>query len=75
MRTTYGLSVTGYAGPTGGTPEDPVGTVYCALAAEGRPTRCERFSIMGDRDRVRLFAATSALELLRHRLLSGLSAP
>jgi nicotinamide-nucleotide amidase len=69
--TTYGLSVTGYAGPTGGTPEDPVGTVYCALAAEDQPTRCERFSIMGDRDRVRLFAALSALELLRQRLLAG----
>ncbi|MDY7229242.1 CinA family nicotinamide mononucleotide deamidase-related protein [Hyalangium rubrum] len=73
--TTYGLSVTGYAGPTGGTPEDPVGTVYCALAARGSPTRCERFSITGDRDRVRLFAATSALELLRHHLLTGTSAP
>jgi nicotinamide-nucleotide amidase len=73
--TTYGLSVTGYAGPTGGTPEDPVGTVYCALAAEGQPTRSERFSIMGDRDRVRLFAATSALELLRQRLLAGHSVP
>jgi len=73
--TTYGLSVTGYAGPTGGTPEDPVGTVYCALAEQGRPTCCERFSIMGDRDRVRLFAATSALELLRQRLLTGASVP
>ncbi len=73
--TTYGLSVTGYAGPTGGTPEDPVGTVYCALAAEGRPTHCERFSLMGDRDRVRLFAATSALELLRQRLLARPSVP
>lgn len=71
--TTYGLSVTGYAGPTGGTPEDPVGTVYCALAQKGRPTHCERFSIKGDRDRVRLFAATSALELLRLRLLTGAS--
>jgi nicotinamide-nucleotide amidase len=73
--TTYGLSVTGYAGPTGGTPEDPVGTVYCALSEEGAPTRCERFSIMGDRERVRLFAATAALELLRHRLLRGASVP
>jgi nicotinamide-nucleotide amidase len=69
--TTYGLSVTGYAGPTGGTPEDPVGTVYCALVAEGQLPQCERFSIMGDRDRVRLFAATSALEMLRQRLLAG----
>jgi nicotinamide-nucleotide amidase len=73
--TTYGLSVTGYAGPTGGTPEDPVGTVYCALATEGQPTRCERFLIMGDRDRVRLFAAIYALELLRQRLLAGHSVP
>jgi nicotinamide-nucleotide amidase len=73
--TTYGLSVTGYAGPTGGTPEDPVGTVYCALASEGAPTRSERFTFMGDRDRVRLFAAISALELLRQRLLAGPSVP
>jgi nicotinamide-nucleotide amidase len=73
--TTYGLSVTGYAGPTGGTPEEPVGTVYCALAAEGSPTRCERLSIAGDRDRVRLFAATSALELLRQHLLTRPSVP
>jgi competence/damage-inducible protein CinA-like protein len=72
---TYGLSVTGYAGPTGGTAEDPVGTVYCALAAEGASTRSERFSLMGDRDRVRLFAAISALELLRQHLLAKPSVP
>jgi nicotinamide-nucleotide amidase len=66
--THYALSVTGYAGPSGGTPEDPVGTVYCALAAQGHPTRCERFSLSGDRDRVRQFAASSALELLRQHL-------
>ncbi|WP_224241769.1 CinA family nicotinamide mononucleotide deamidase-related protein [Hyalangium gracile] len=71
--TTYSLSVTGYAGPTGGTPEDPVGTVYCGFAAEGHPTRCERFSFAGDRDRVRLFAASSALEMLRQHLLTGTS--
>lgn len=68
--TTYSLSVTGYAGPTGGTPEDPVGTVYCGFAAEGHPTRCERFIFTGERDLVRLFAASSALELLRQHLLA-----
>ncbi|WP_375771425.1 CinA family nicotinamide mononucleotide deamidase-related protein [Archangium gephyra] len=73
--TTYSLSVTGFAGPTGGTAENPVGTVYCALAGEGIPTRCERFSISGDRDLVRLFAASYALELLRERLLTPPSAP
>ncbi|WP_224365888.1 CinA family nicotinamide mononucleotide deamidase-related protein [Hyalangium versicolor] len=73
--TTYSLSVTGYAGPTGGTPEDPVGTVYCGFAAEGHPTHCERFTFVGDRERVRLFAANSALELLRQHLLSRASVP
>ena len=71
--TTYGLSVTGFAGPTGGTPEEPVGSVYCALAAPGVPTRCERLSIPGDRDTVRLLAASSTLELLREHLLTAAS--
>jgi nicotinamide-nucleotide amidase len=69
-QSTYALSVTGFAGPSGGTSEEPVGTVYCALAEEGAPTRCERFVIPGDRETVRLFAASHALELLRERLLS-----
>ncbi|WP_338869701.1 CinA family nicotinamide mononucleotide deamidase-related protein [Myxococcus stipitatus] len=68
---TYGLSVTGYAGPGGGTPEDPVGTVYCALAGPNLPTRCERMSFSGDRERVRLFAASHTLEMLRQHLLSA----
>ncbi|MBM7118533.1 CinA family nicotinamide mononucleotide deamidase-related protein [Archangium primigenium] len=73
--TTYGLSVTGVAGPTGGTPEEPVGSVYCALAVEGGPTRAERFSLSGDRELIRLFAASHALELLREHLLSSASRP
>lgn len=73
--TTHGLSVTGFAGPGGGTAEEPVGTVYCALASEGRPTRCERFSLAGPRDVVRLFAAFHALEMLRERLLTEPTAP
>jgi nicotinamide-nucleotide amidase len=72
---TYGLSVTGFAGPDGGTAEDPVGTVYCALAGPGGPTRCERLQLLGDREQVRLFAAHSALELLRERLLAGSATP
>lgn len=69
--TTYGLSVTGYAGPGGGTPEDPVGTVYCALAGPDLVTRCERMSFSGDRERMRLFAASHTLEMLRQHLLSA----
>ncbi|AGC42806.1 competence/damage-inducible protein CinA [Myxococcus stipitatus DSM 14675] len=69
--TTYGLSVTGYAGPGGGTPDDPVGTVYCALAGPDMATRCERMSFSGDRERVRLFAASHTLEMLRQHLLTA----
>ncbi|NPD24244.1 CinA family nicotinamide mononucleotide deamidase-related protein [Corallococcus exiguus] len=68
---TFGLSVTGYAGPGGGTPEDPVGTVYCGLSGPGMEPRCERISLAGDRDRVRLFAASHVLEMLRLHLLAA----
>ncbi|HZH02641.1 MAG TPA: CinA family nicotinamide mononucleotide deamidase-related protein [Myxococcaceae bacterium] len=61
---TFGLATTGYAGPTGGTDEDPVGTVYCALVGPG-VDRVERYSLPGERERVRLFGAALALDLLR----------
>ena len=72
---TFGLSVTGYAGPGGGTPEDPVGTVYCALAGPDLEPRCERVSLAGDRDRVRLFSAAHVLEMLRLHLLAAPVSP
>lgn len=60
----WGLAVTGYAGPGGGTAADPVGTVYLAVAGP-RETRVERRTFLGDRERVRRFAAHGALDLLR----------
>ena len=62
--TDYALSVTGYAGPDGGTKEHPVGTVFVGLAT---PEGCEvrRLRLPGDRDRVRNFAVQNALNLLR----------
>jgi nicotinamide-nucleotide amidase len=59
----YGLAVTGYAGPAGGTAEDPVGTFYYALAGEAE-TQVQRGRVDGDRERVRQFAAYRALEML-----------
>jgi nicotinamide-nucleotide amidase len=67
--TTYGLSVTGFAGPTGGTASDPVGTVYYALAGPSG-SKSQRSLLPGDRDRVRAFAAYQALDLLRHHLIA-----
>jgi nicotinamide-nucleotide amidase len=67
---TYALSVTGYAGPEGGTEADPVGTVYLGLATpEG--VAAKRYRFTGDRVRVRRLATQYALDLLRGYLLRG----
>ncbi len=58
-----GLAVTGIAGPSGGTPEKPVGTVWIAAAARGGSTLERRFRFFGDRDGVRRRAAVAALLL------------
>jgi nicotinamide-nucleotide amidase len=60
----WSLSVTGFAGPEGGTPEEPVGAVYVAVVGPG-VEQVERHFFPGDRDRVRRFAAHAAVDLLR----------
>jgi len=64
------IAVTGIAGPTGGTPEKPVGTVWLA-ARYGSETRTLKRIFPGDRGEIRARAAQAALDLLR-RLLAGL---
>ena len=66
--TDFGLAVTGIAGPSGGTVEKPVGTVYMALAtATGERVVCHHFG--GSRDEIRRLSACHALDLLRRHLL------
>ena len=57
-----GLAVTGIAGPTGGSVEKPVGTVYIALAGEGK-TVVRPYRIPGDRAAVRSGTVEEALGL------------
>lgn len=57
----YGLSVTGIAGPDGGTAEKPVGTVWFAYAAAGGPTLSVRHRFDGDRDTIRRLTVSTAL--------------
>ncbi len=62
----WAVSLTGYAGPEGGTAENPVGTVFIGLAGPSGKTRALRFRFpAGDRDRVRQFAVQAALNVLR----------
>jgi len=66
---TYALSTTGYAGPSGGTDFDPVGTVYLGVAGP-QQTRVVRVRYGGDRGRVRALATQGALDLLRKTLIA-----
>jgi nicotinamide-nucleotide amidase len=66
--TDFGLSVTGIAGPGGGTAEKPVGLVYVGLA-DAQGVTHHKLQLPGDRHLVRWRASQGALELLRRRLL------
>ena len=65
--THLGLSSTGIAGPTGGTKEKPVGTVYIALT-DGVETICRHYAYRWDRRRNKLISSEAALMLLRNYL-------
>lgn len=67
--TTFGLATTGIAGPTGGTPEKPVGLVCVGLAWDGGDAARE-FRLLGERTLIKYRGAQMALELLRRHLLS-----
>src|SRR5262245_7043487 len=65
-----GLSVTGIAGPLGGSPEKPVGTVWISIAcAAGH--KAKRYKFHGDRERIIIGTSQAALHWLRTTLLSG----
>lgn len=68
--TDFALSITGIAGPDGGTKEKPVGLVHVALAGpEG--TDVGRYNWPAERPAIRIRAAKTALNLLRRKLLAG----
>ncbi len=63
----YGLGITGIAGPSGGSPQKPVGLVYIALAWEnGIEVVKNRF--LGNREKIKFQASQIALDMLRERL-------
>jgi len=64
---TYALSVTGVAGPSGGSELKPVGSVWLAVADDAG-THAEHRRFLGDRQRIRIFTVQMALDLLRRRI-------
>jgi nicotinamide-nucleotide amidase len=70
FHTNFGLAVTGVAGPTGGTPEKPVGLVFMGLAtSNGVGNRRHHFP--GDREIIKTLTAQTALDWLRRELKSS----
>ncbi len=63
-----GVSITGVAGPGGGTAEKPVGLIYIGIARRGEAPRAYRYTMYGNRVSVRLRAAQEALVALHHTL-------
>lgn len=66
--TTLGLGVTGIAGPSGGSPDKPVGLVFIALSDSSKNVVLER-RFTGDRERIRQYATQQALDMVRRRLM------
>jgi len=62
------LSITGIAGPGGGSEAKPVGTVWIGLASADASPDVRRFLFKGSRDQIRLWAANTAMGMLRQRL-------
>ncbi len=71
LDTDYALSITGIAGPDGGSDDKPVGTVYIGLATrrEKEEVMVKKFSFFTDRNANRIRASYAALELLRREIL------
>jgi nicotinamide-nucleotide amidase len=69
---TYAVSITGVAGPDGGTEEKPVGLVYVGIAGPGGVAVTQR-RFLGDRERIRVFTTQAALDLLRRQLIADSS--
>ena len=65
---TLGVGITGVAGPAGGTADKPVGLVFHAVASD-RGTEVIQRNFPGDRKRIRRFASTMALDMLRKKLM------
>ncbi len=64
----HAVAVTGIAGPGGGSPEKPSGTVFVALASKGHDVEVRKRWFSGDRERFKILTSQTALDFVRRRL-------
>ena len=64
--TDLSIAVTGIAGPTGGTPEKPVGTIWLAWSSKRQPTITECLSLTGNRTEIRQQTILHAIKKCHH---------
>jgi nicotinamide-nucleotide amidase len=70
--TDLGLSITGIAGPGGGTDEKPVGLVYVALADKSG-VQCKELRLWGNRDRIRNVTILYAFDMIRRNVINAIN--
>lgn len=70
----YGIAVSGIAGPTGGTPEKPVGTIWAAIGKRGESPDVGQFLSFGSRETIILSATHSLLGALWRKVEKGIPA-
>ena len=66
-----GIGISGIAGPGGGTPEKPVGTVYIGLYSETKGALSHKFHFHGTREEIKLVTVLNALDMIRQTLLNN----
>jgi nicotinamide-nucleotide amidase len=69
-RSSLGLAITGIAGPSGGTPEKPVGLVYVALAWD-KGSEVVKNLFLGNREKIKFQSSQKALDMVRRHLLKN----
>jgi nicotinamide-nucleotide amidase len=68
-----GVGITGIAGPTGGTPQKPVGTVCIAVAPPDDPNQVRTFLLFGNRTMIKFWSSQYAMNMVRRWLTEGSS--
>jgi nicotinamide-nucleotide amidase len=69
--TDLGVGVSGIAGPTGGSSEKPVGTVFIGISCKNKETFSRRYQFRGTREEIKIITSEAALDLIRKFISNG----